>query len=223
MTREYGPEDYSASYFCGSEVCRISNYDASYTHPGIVRSTASRLRALIIAFKFRSKLGLGRLEILDIGGATGIFASHLARIPGLEVCNVDLSTWATQHSVATMRGLTVQGSVAFLPFRDSSFHGIVSSNVLEHVAERSIIGVAKEVYRVLRPGGRGIVLVNTGDLDDFEADESHITRQRLRWWATKFRGQGFRVARGVRSRHLFAVAHKAIPLYCGLLIIDKPE
>lgn len=223
MGIEYGPEDYNASYFGCSEVSRPSNYDASYTHPGIVKSAALRLGAFLIALKFRGKLGLGRIEVLDIGGGTGIFASHLSHIPGVEACNLDLSTWATRHADGSMRGLTVQGSAPFLPFKDAHFDGVVSFNVFEHITEDSISRVARESYRVLRPGGRGILIVNTGEFDDFEGDESHITKRNRSWWDGKFVEAGFCDPSKPVLSHLSAIAGRVFPMYSGLLVVDKPE
>lgn len=86
---------------------------------------------------------------------------------------------AAQNYVATdlVRGLSsyagslsAASDLTCLPFRDDSFDLVVASHVLEHISGDRI--AAREVYRVLRPGGVALLPVPiTGGDATIEYDE----------------------------------------------------
>lgn len=89
-------------------------------------------------------------RVLDFGAGSGHQAVRLQQ-RGLDVCAVDLessSHLATKEFPVT----TYDGSR--LPFPDGYFDAVISSNVLEHVAD--LPNAMKEIARVLRPEGVGL-------------------------------------------------------------------
>lgn len=56
-----------------------------------------------------------------------------------------------------MDGVDHQVDLTALPFEDDSYDVIVCNHVLEHVEDDA--AAMRELYRVLRPGGRGVVMV----------------------------------------------------------------
>jgi ubiquinone/menaquinone biosynthesis C-methylase UbiE len=91
-------------------------------------------------------------RVLDLGCGKGRFARQVERA-GYRVVGVDVSSRMLEQS----RGLNrVKASARRLPFDDSSFDAVFAIETLEHV--RDIAEVVREARRVLRPGGRFIVI-----------------------------------------------------------------
>ncbi|MFI5898206.1 methyltransferase domain-containing protein [Actinoplanes sp. NPDC051513] len=102
--------------------------------------------------------------VLDIGSGPGLLATDLARAVGStgRVCGIDVS----DSMLALARGRAVlagsapveyrHGGVDAVPYPDGSFDAAVSTQVLEYVAD--IRAALAEALRVLRPGGRMLVL-----------------------------------------------------------------
>jgi ubiquinone/menaquinone biosynthesis C-methylase UbiE len=107
------------------------------------------------------------LDVLDIGCGTGQFAlTLLERYPRARVWGVDLSQGMLHKAgrrIAQAAGRLhlVQGDSARLPFADDCFDAVTCSHSFHHypLQER----VLAEMHRVLRPGGR--LLIIDGDCD----------------------------------------------------------
>ena len=102
--------------------------------------------------------------VLDIGSGPGLLACEIAEAVGPHgsVHGVDPS----DSMLAIARGRSPRagsapvdfalGDACSLPFADGSFEIVVSTQVYEYVADMP--GALAEVHRVLRPGGRLLVL-----------------------------------------------------------------
>lgn len=55
----------------------------------------------------------------------------------------------------------VGGDMRFLPFADNAFDGISSLCAIEHIPGEGDIETLREIYRVLKPGGRAVITVET--------------------------------------------------------------
>jgi SAM-dependent methyltransferase len=84
---------------------------------------------------------------LDVGAGSGTLAEALAGA-GAQVVALDVSD---RRLAGTRRVPFVLGRGERLPFRDGSFDGVASSNVLEHVEDTW--GSIDELLRVCAPGG----------------------------------------------------------------------
>jgi SAM-dependent methyltransferase len=95
------------------------------------------------------------LNILDVGCGTGANLEMLAEFGEAE--GVDLSSAAL--SFCRERGLqnVKQGEAEALPYASSSFDLVTGLDVVEHLDD-DLAGL-KEMWRVLRPGGRALVFV----------------------------------------------------------------
>jgi len=102
--------------------------------------------------------------VLDIGVGPGILAAEMAAEvgPAGRVCGIDISD--SMLALAETRAHE-EGSAAIelqrsdadpLPYADGSFDVVVSTQVLEYVED--IPGTLAEIRRVLRPGGRVLLL-----------------------------------------------------------------
>jgi ubiquinone/menaquinone biosynthesis C-methylase UbiE len=100
-------------------------------------------------------------DVLEIGAGVGTDLSQFAR-HGARVTDVDLSAGHLEHAKENfaLRGLParfVHHDAETLPFDDNSFDVVYSNGVLHHTPNTR--QVVQEIRRVLRPGGRAIVMM----------------------------------------------------------------
>ncbi len=103
------------------------------------------------------------LHVLEAGSGTGGLALELAQ-RGCRVTVVDIVPRCVRDVLhaAGQAGRTLQGAVAdlfSLPFADGSFDVVFNSGVMEHFEPDVLQRGIHELSRVLRPGGRLIVVV----------------------------------------------------------------
>ena len=101
------------------------------------------------------------LKVLDIGCGNGYVLFQYAR-HGAEVTGVDLTSTAIDLSrkrfeLAKMPGTFVEIDGQHLPFPDDHFDVVCSMGVLHHISNPE--PTVNEMYRVLKPGGRLIVML----------------------------------------------------------------
>ncbi|NIR29421.1 MAG: class I SAM-dependent methyltransferase [Gammaproteobacteria bacterium] len=127
--------------------------EAVYQTPDVVATRCEILKAL--------NLRPGE-RVLDIGSGPGLLAYDVAATvgPSGRVCGIDVS-----DSMLAMarRRCAAQGWVEFeaseatrLPYEDGAFDAAVSIQVYEYV--ENIPGALGELHRVLRPGGRAVIM-----------------------------------------------------------------
>jgi SAM-dependent methyltransferase len=102
-------------------------------------------------------------RLLDVGGGTGNYALAL-RDEDWDVVVSDRSPEMLARAAA--KGLeTVVADAQALPFADASFDALICVSMLHHVDDRS--RALAEQRRVLRPGGRGALMLYTReDIED---------------------------------------------------------
>ncbi|MEQ1823795.1 MAG: methyltransferase domain-containing protein [Fimbriimonadaceae bacterium] len=97
-------------------------------------------------------------RLLDLGGGTGPYAFHLAR-QGYEVELVDAMPLHIEQAMAhpdsaMLKSISV-GDARSLGYEEASFDAVLLMGPLYHLTEREDrLAALREVYRVLRPGGR---------------------------------------------------------------------
>ena len=178
--------------------------EATYTTPDVVEQRQAVLGAL----------GLGPGErVIDIGTGPGLLAAELAAAVGPDglVCGIDISdSMLTLARARTTRPESApmefrQAGADRVPYAQASFDVAVATQVLEYV--KDVPGALAETWRVLRPGGRVLVLDTDWDSivwhsnDDrrmarvLAAWEQHLVDphlpRRLRGWLER---AGFQVA-----------------------------
>ncbi|GAB4087186.1 hypothetical protein GCM10028784_38160 [Myceligenerans cantabricum] len=103
-------------------------------------------------------------SVLDVGCGTGsLLMAVLDAAPGARVTGLDPDVRALEIAAGKLRrgrrrGTLVRGFADRLPAEDASVDHVVSSLALHHVPEDDRPTFAREVARVLRPGGKVTIL-----------------------------------------------------------------
>jgi ubiquinone/menaquinone biosynthesis C-methylase UbiE len=99
--------------------------------------------------------------LVELGCGLGVGAALVATEFDVIVCGLDRSEAQLDRALAINAGEIkalsgalsfAQGSVTDIPWRDASVDGVYAVEMLQHVDD--LASVAREVHRVLRPGGR---------------------------------------------------------------------
>lgn len=151
--------------------------ERSYQTPDIVRQ---RLAVL-------SKLGLQRAEqVLDAGCGTGLLLELMAesvgqtgKAEGVDFSNDMLAVAAQRCQVLPQVSLS-QGSVEKLDFPDNYFDAVACTQVLLYVDDVSRALV--EMVRVLKPGGRLVIVETDWDGAILNSSDPATTRQVFDAW-----------------------------------------
>ena len=126
--------------------------EAVYLGPDIVSQRQDTLR------RIATKEGE---RVLDIGSGPGFLAFALAEQTGPdgEVIGIDISPQmvdrASQRNKFDWLRYQCADATA-LPFKDNHFDSVVSTQVAEYISD--IAKFLSEIFRVLKPGGRGLIL-----------------------------------------------------------------
>jgi cyclopropane-fatty-acyl-phospholipid synthase len=150
-------------------------YSCALFEPGTATlEDAQRAKLELICSKLKLEPGQ---RMLDIGCGWGSLAIHAAREHGASVWGITLSEPQADLARELARDAGVGDQVEFrvMDYRDLSkerFDAIASIGMVEHVGEAQIDEYARQIARVLEPGGRvlnhGIVAVPP------QADGAHI-------------------------------------------------
>lgn len=99
----------------------------------------------------------GSGDALDLGCGNGKTVSTLVDL-GYRVTGVDFSPEAVGMCRESFPGCRFEvADVTSLPFDDASFDYVTAVHVFEHLEDREASEAARELARVLRPGGRAFV------------------------------------------------------------------
>jgi len=98
------------------------------------------------------------MRVLDVGTGTGLLAREIVKILGSSDSVVGLDpSWRMMLAGRGRPGIRlVQGIGEHLPFQDRSFDFVTMGYALRHVPDLGI--TFEEYYRVLKPGGRLLLL-----------------------------------------------------------------
>jgi len=100
-------------------------------------------------------------DVLEVGVGNGshaaLLAQHSQSFTGIDITDYACESTRKRFEIFGLSGSIQQADVEHLPFPDSSFDFVWSWGVIHHSANTK--NALKEIHRVLRPGGRAIVMV----------------------------------------------------------------
>ena len=100
-------------------------------------------------------------ELLEIGAGMGTdlaqFAKHGAIVTDVDLSSGHLALAKENFRLRGLEGRFVHQDAETLPFPDASFDVVYSNGVIHHTPNTQ--KVVDEIYRVLRPGGKAIIMV----------------------------------------------------------------
>jgi len=155
-----------------------------------------------------------RARVADIGCSSGYLLEDLAtKLPDARLFGLDGVFAGLSLASKTLASLELaQGDVTELPYCEESFDAILCANLLEHVADDGV--ALGELRRVLRPGGRAILVVPRGRrlFDYYDRFLCHERRYGHGEMAAKAKSAGF---------ELLADLHLGAPLYPAFWLVKK--
>jgi glycosyltransferase involved in cell wall biosynthesis/ubiquinone/menaquinone biosynthesis C-methylase UbiE len=146
-------------------------------------------------------------QVLEIGGGMGTdlaqFAKHGALVTDVDLSEGHLKIAQENFRVRGLTGRFVHHDAESLPFDDGSFDLVYSNGVLHHTPNTA--RAVAEMFRVLKPGGRAIVMVY--------AESSLQYWRNLVWHYGLKNGDLSRVSMGeIMSRSVERTGNEARPL-----------
>jgi SAM-dependent methyltransferase len=153
--------------------------EATYLTPDVVAQRRSVVRAL----------GLRDGEdVIDIGSGPGLLACDMAAVVGARGSIVGIEPSESMRNLAARREPDEgsapisfrDGDAGALPADDESFDAAVSTQVYEYVED--VAGALAEAHRVLRPGGRILVLDTDWDSIVWHSSDDERMRRVLAAW-----------------------------------------
>ena len=168
MVGEPALDDRNAAFWdelCGANLAReVGIHDASEASLARFDEAYFALYPYLLGYVPRDAVE-GRTT-LEIGLGYGTLGERLARL-GADYHGLDLAAGPVAMMRARLARVpgarpeqVVQGSALNLPFADASFDHVVSIGCLHHTGD--LFGAIAEARRVLRPGGRFLMMVYNG-------------------------------------------------------------
>jgi protein-L-isoaspartate(D-aspartate) O-methyltransferase len=88
-------------------------------------------------------------RVLDVGCGKGFLLYEFTQaVPGLQVCGLDLSSYAVENAKEEVRPFLQIGHARALPFADQSFDLVVSINTLHNLHCHELAPALREIERV---------------------------------------------------------------------------
>jgi ubiquinone/menaquinone biosynthesis C-methylase UbiE len=143
LSRQFGKD-----YFDGD---RMHGYGGYYYHPRFWQGTVRR-------FQEHYRLP-ANASILDVGCAKGFMLHDFKElIPEIKISGIDVSQYALDHAMETVKPHLQIGNVKALPFADESLDLVIAINVIHNLELEECKKAIREIQRVSR--GKSFIVVD---------------------------------------------------------------
>jgi SAM-dependent methyltransferase len=133
-------KQFGKDYFDGD---RLNGYGGYSYHPRFWQETVKR---------FRDHYQLAdNASVLDVGCGKGFMLHDFKELmPELTIAGLDISEYALENSIETVRSCLQIGNAKELPFEDNSFDLVISINTVHNLAPDECKQALREIQRVSR-------------------------------------------------------------------------
>lgn len=133
----------------------------------------------VVQFVFRNFDRNGETKILDLGCGAGRHVFFMGR-EGIVPYGIDYSEAGIQFTKESMNEYGMSnyaenmrvGSLTQLPYKDNFFEGVICYGVLYYLNTEEIHKAVDEMKRVLKPGGKILLVVRT--TEDYRFDDRQL-------------------------------------------------
>lgn len=145
----------------------IARWYASHTHKSLDRFIA-------LARRVADEVPRGS-RVLEVAPGPGYFAIELAKIGGYKITGLDISRTFVEIATRNAReaGVPVDfklGNASAMPFADQSFNFVVCTAAFKNFTQP--LEALQEMYRLLTPGGRALIVDLRRDASSESIDEA---------------------------------------------------
>lgn len=92
-----------------------------------------------------------RSSVLDIGCAKGFMLHDLQEmVPGINVAGIDISDYAIENCIESVKDLVQVGSAVSLPYDDNVFDLVISINTIHNLEVKKLVRALSEIDRVTK-------------------------------------------------------------------------
>lgn len=145
-----------------NHLCSIGQVEKMYIPPAIDLSASIIANQSLYEKRMCKDLNIKpKDEVLDIGCGRGRVASHVASFTGAHVTGINIDTTQLESAKRFAAGNSLTNQCQFkhgdlnslpLPFADSSLDAVYHVQVFTY--SKDLSALAKDIYRILKPGGR---------------------------------------------------------------------
>lgn len=119
-------------------------------------------------------------SVLDVGCAKGFMMHDMAEaIPGITVKGVDISSYAIENAMETMRPHVQVANARELPFEDNSFDIVISINTIHNLDREDCAQALREIERVSRRGAFVTVDAYRNDDEKLRMEQWNLTAKTI--------------------------------------------
>ncbi len=164
-------------------------------------------------------------RVLELAPGPGYLAIELAKLGVFKITGIDISRTFVGIAAtnAAQAGVCIEfreGDAAALPFSEGSFELVVCRAAFKNFSDP--LGAVREMHRVLRPGGKALIIDLRNDVSD-EAIDAAVDKMRLGRFDAFLNRAIFKhtLRKRAYSRGKFADIAKAAP-FTNCDIIESP-